>query len=151
MRLNADLITSLFTLALGGLVYFTTRDLSSFGVVFVNYVLAAMVVLSVVVLIKSFIRPEMVQFFESTIERNNVVTGVAILLGYLIFLPLAGFLPSSYLFYFVFNTYLNDHNRLSVVNLGQSLVISAVVVTAFYFIFHNFLGVPLPEGIWFEE
>jgi hypothetical protein len=28
--------------------------------------------------------------------------------------------------------------------------LTAAVVTAFYFIFHHFLEVPLPEGKWFE-
>jgi len=149
--LNADLIIGGFTAALALLVYAVTRDVSRLGIIFVDYVLVIMGVLSIVVLAKGFIRPERLKFFESAMERNNVVTGVAILLVYLIFLPLVGFLPSSYVFYFAFNTYLAGENRLATRNLFQSAVISILVVTAFYFIFHYFLGVPLPTGRWFDS
>ncbi|MBU1275046.1 MAG: tripartite tricarboxylate transporter TctB family protein [Proteobacteria bacterium] len=69
------------------------------------------------------------------------------LLLYLIFLPLAGFLASSYAFYFCFNLYLADQ-RFTTRNILTSALLTAVVVTAFYFVFKQFLGVPLPQGIW---
>lgn len=113
--------------------------------------LVANLVLSIAVFIKGLVKPERVQFFESAVERNNVLIGIVILLMYLVFLPFAGFLESSYVFYFVFNSYLADHDRLALRNLVQSLVISFVVVTASYFVFHNFLSVPLPEGAWLSD
>jgi hypothetical protein len=151
MMLNADLIIGGFIAAVAILAYAVTRDVSRLGIIFVDYVLVIMGVLSTVILVKGFIKPERLKFFESTVERNNVLTGVAILLVYLIFLPLVGFLPTSYVFYFAFNTYLTDEDRFSTRNLIQSAVISLLVVTAFYFIFHNFLEVPLPTGRWFDN
>lgn len=151
MKINADLIVGGFTAALALLTYVVTRDVSRLGIIFVNYVLVIMGVLSAVILMKGFIKPERLKFFDSAVERNNVVMGVAILLLYLIFLPLAGFLPSSYVFYFVFNTYLTDEDRFATRNLIQSAVISFLVVSAFYLIFHNFLEVPLPKGRWFDS
>lgn len=147
--INADLIISSFTLALAALVYFVTRELSPLGGIFVNYVLIAMGVLSLILLVKAFVKPERVKMFESAIERNNVLTGVVFLGAYLFVLPLVGFLPSSYVFYFCFNLYLSDEKNTK--TILQSAFITAVVVTAFYFIFHNFLEVPLPEGSWFES
>ena len=147
--LNADLIVGTVSLALSALVYFSTRELSKLGGVFVDYVLVALTVLAVLTLIKGFVKPERIEFFESALERNNVLVGIIILLIYLILLPFIGFLPASYAFYFCFNLYLADE-RFSTKNIVTSLVLTAVVVTAFYFIFHNFLEVPLPEGIWFE-
>jgi polyferredoxin len=149
--LNADLIIGGFIAAVAILAYAVTRDVSRLGIIFVDYVLVIMGVLSTVILVKGFIKPERLKFFESIVERNNVLTGVAILLVYLIFLPLVGFLPTSYVFYFAFNTYLTDEDRFSTRNLIQSAVISLLVVTAFYFIFHNFLEVPLPTGRWFDN
>lgn len=151
VRLNGDLITSIATALLAVIVFSVTRNISRLGVVFVDYVLVAMAVLSLIVFIKAFIRPERVVFFESVIERNNVLAGTSILLLYLVFLPFAGFLPSSYIFYFAFNTYLADENRFSKRKLFQSMLISVIVVTAFYFIFGDLLGVPLPEGSWFTD
>ena len=114
-----------------------------------DYVLVALTALAVLTIAKGFINPERIRFFESVVERNNVMIGICILLFYLIFLPFAGFLPSSYAFYFCFNLYLADE-RFTTRNILVSLFLTAAVVTAFYFIFHHFLEVPLPEGKWFE-
>lgn len=149
MLLNSDIIIGVFTAALTVLVYFVTRDLSKLGVIFVNYVLTVMGCLSVIVLVKGFIRPEKLKFFESVMERNNILIGVAILLIYLIVLPLVGFLPSSYCFYFVFNLYLAEE-RFTLKSILTSALLTFLVVTGFYVVFHYFLEVPLPVGSWFE-
>ena len=149
MLLNSDIIIGVFTAALTILVYFVTRDLSKLGVIFVNYVLTVMGCLSVIVLVKGFIRPEKLKFFESAMERNNILVGVVILLIYLIVLPLVGFLPSSYCFYFVFNLYLAEE-RFTLKNILTSALLTFLVVTGFYIVFHYFLEVPLPAGSWFE-
>ena len=149
MLLNSDIIIGVFTAALTVLVYFVTRDLSKLGVIFVNYVLTVMGCLSVIVLAKGFIRPEKLKFFESVMERNNILIGVVILLIYLIVLPLVGFLPSSYCFYFVFNLYLAEE-RFTLRNILTSALLTFLVVTGFYIVFHYFLEVPLPVGSWFE-
>jgi len=148
-QLNSDLIVGTFSLALAVLVYFSTRGLSRLGGVFVDYVVIALSVLAILVIIKGFIKPEYIVFFESVMERNNVIVGVCILLLYLIALPIIGFLPSSYAFYFCFNLYLAD-DRWTKKNILSSMLLTAVVVTAFYFIFSEFLEVPLPQSMWSE-
>lgn len=147
-RFNADLIVGIVSLGLAALVYFSTRELSKLGGVFVDYILVALTVLALITTAKGIIKPERVRFFESIVERNNVLVGICILLLYLIFLPLAGFLPASYAFYFCFNLYLADE-RFTTRNILSSAALTVLVVTAFYFIFHDFLEVPLPEGRWF--
>jgi hypothetical protein len=149
MLLNSDLIIGAFTAALTLLVYFVTRDLSRLGGIFVDYVLVVMGVLSAVVLIKGFAKPERLRFFESAVERNNIFIGIVILLIYLIILPLIGFLPASFIFYFTFNLYLGD-DRFTLKNIAASALLTFVVVTGFYIVFHYFLEVPLPTGSWFE-
>lgn len=148
-NLNADLIVGIFSLGLGAIVFFSTRGLSRLGGVFVDYVLIALSFLSIITIAKGFIKPERIRFFESTVERNNVLAGILILFFYLIFLPLAGFLPSSYAFYFLFNLYLAD-DRFKTKNIVSSFFLTLIVVTAFYFIFHYILQVPLPQGEWFK-
>jgi hypothetical protein len=148
-QLNADLIVGAISLGLAALVFFSTRELSELGGVFVDYILVALTALAALTIIKGFIKPERIEFFESAIERNNVLVGIGILLLYLIFLPMIGFLPASYAFYFCFNMYLADE-RFTTKNILSSAALTIAVVTAFYFIFHNFLEVPLPEGKWFE-
>ena len=149
MLLNSDIIIGAFTAAMTILVYFVTRDLSKLGSIFINYVLTVMGCLSLIVLIKGFVKPEKLKFFESTMERNNILIGIFILLIYLIFLPLVGFLPSSYCFYFVFNLYLGE-DRFTLRNILTSALLTFVVVTGFFVVFHYFLEVPLPVGSLFE-
>jgi len=147
--LNSDLIIGFFSLGLSGLIFAVTRHLSRLGGVFINYLLVIIVFFALIMLIKGFIRPEKLAFFESRVERNNVLIGLIILFVYLSFMPMAGFLPSSFVFYACFNLYLAE-DRWSRKNILQSIGLSAVVVTIFYLMFHKVLQVPLPTGSWFE-
>ncbi len=147
--LNADLIIGFSSFILAGVVFVATRDLSRLGGLFVNYTLVVIAILSVLMLIKGFLKPERLAFFDSNVERNNVIVGIVILALYLILMPLIGFLPASYLFYAVFNLYLAP-DRWSWKNIIRSVVISAVVVTVFYGVFRFLLAVPLPTGAWLE-
>lgn len=148
--LNTDIIVGTFTLVLAGVTYFVTRDLSRLGGVFVNFTLWAMVVLSVLELIKGFVKPEKVKFFQSRDERDNVIVGLVILGGYLVLLPLVGFMPSSLLFFAVMNLYLS-HEKLTRKRVFKSVLLSVVVVAVFYMVFKHVLEVPLPKGSLFEE
>jgi len=147
--LNADLIIGFTSLTLAGVVFVATRDLSRLGGLFVNYTLVAIAILSALMLIKGFVKPEKLAFFDSNVERNNVIVGIVILALYLTLMPLIGFLPASYLFYAVFNLYLAQ-DRWRWKNIIHSVVISAVVVTVFYGVFRFILAVPLPTGSWIE-
>jgi amino acid transporter len=119
-RINADLIVGIVSLGLAALVYFSTRELSKLGGVFVDYTLVALTALALLTTAKGLVKPERIRFFESVVERNNVLVGICILL-----------------------LYFTTRNILS------SAALTVLVVTAFYFIFHDFLEVPLPEGRWF--
>jgi len=99
--------------------------------------------------IKGLAKSEKLSLFDSKIERKNILTGVAILIVYLGLLPVVGFLPSSYLFYFALNLYLSD-DGFKARNIIQSVVLSGIVVTLFYLVFHHFLEVSLPTSIWSE-
>ena len=147
--LNADLIIGFSPFLLAGVVFAATRDLSRLGGLFVNYTLVVIAILSALMLIKGFVKPQRLEFFESSDERNNVIVGIVILAIYLILMPLIGFLPASYLFYAIFNLYLAP-DRWSWKNIVRSVLISAVVVTVFYGVFRFLLAVPLPKGIWLE-
>ncbi|MFO7596561.1 MAG: tripartite tricarboxylate transporter TctB family protein [Desulfocurvibacter africanus] len=149
-RLNTDLIIGLASLSITAVVYSVTRGLSPLGGVFVNYILIMLVALSLASTVVGFVKPERRQFFDSVVERNNILLGLTMLGLYLLMLPWAGFLISSYVFYFVISLYLSD-NRWATGNVVKTVALSALVVTAFYFIFHGFLAVPLPMGTWFGE
>lgn len=148
--INSDIVVGVGTLILAGIAYFMTRDLSSLGGVFVNFTLWAMVVFAVLELIKGFVKPEKIKFFESREERDNVIVGLVILLVYLGMLPFVGFLPSSLLFFAVMNLYLG-HEPLTAKRIAKSTALSLVVVIIFYLTFKGVLEVPLPQGSLFTD
>jgi putative tricarboxylic transport membrane protein len=148
--LNTDLIMGTLTLAMAALIYFSTRNLSYLGGLFIFYCVVALAFLSLLVIVKGFIKPTRMGFFESVLERNRVIIGLIILAVYLALIPYLGFLPSSYCFYFIFNIFLSK-KRFDIRTMVISTVSCAVMVTALYFVFHYFLLVPLPTGAWFYE
>jgi hypothetical protein len=147
--LNADLIIGIVSLIIGVTAWVPTRGLTLLGRVFVDYTLIVLASLGVVMLIKGIVKPEKLRFFESMVERNNILIGLAMLLVYLVFMPKVGFLPASYLMYAAFNWYLSE-DRMRTRNIIISVLVSLVVVTGFYLVFRNVLGVPLPKGSWFD-
>ena len=147
--LNADLIIGIVSLVIAVTAWVPTRGLTLLGGVFVDYTLIVLVSLSAVMVIKGIVKPEKLRFFENVVERNNILIGLAMLLVYLVFMPKVGFLPASYLMYAAFNWYLSE-DRMRTRNIIISVLVSLVVVTGFYLIFRNVLGVPLPKGSWFD-
>ncbi len=147
--LNTDLIVGFKGLALASLVFLFTREIGPLGRIFVDYSLIALFFFSALITVKGFIKPERGNFFETSEERNNIFVGIIILLMYIFFIPKAGFLSASYIFYFLLTLYLSE-KKLSVKNLLQAAITSIVIVTGFYFIFRNVLQVPLPGGSWFQ-
>ena len=147
---NSDLIVGTLTLIVTAVFYYFTRDLSKLSVIYVNYVLIILGTLSLLTLIKAMVRPERIAFFESAVERNNIVVGLVILFSYLLLLPVIGFLPSSYLFFLVMTLYLSEE-RFTTRNILVSVTVSIVVVSVFYAVFKYVLLVPLPEGVFYAE
>ncbi len=148
--LNSDLIMGGIALAIVTLTYFSTRNLSPLGGLFIYYCVVVMAFLGSLTILKGLIRPERLKFFESALERNRVITGLIILSVYLVVIPYLGFLPASYGFYFIFSLYLNK-KRFEPVTVVISAISCTVVVTALYYVFYYFLQVPLPSSVWFFE
>ncbi|MGD9139787.1 MAG: tripartite tricarboxylate transporter TctB family protein, partial [Desulfobacterales bacterium] len=67
---------------------------------------------------------------------------------YLTLISLIGYLFASVCFYFAFSRYL-DKKGFGVRAVAISITSSALVVSALYFVFHYFLQVPLPAGVFF--
>jgi hypothetical protein len=147
--LNTDLIVGFSGLVIAAIAFAFTRDIGPLGRIFVDYVLIAITSLGVMIVVKGFVKPERFRFFESIVERNNVLAGLLILALYLFFMPKIGFLPSSYIFFLVLSLYLTD-DRLALKRILQSAILSGVIVTGFYLVFKNLLSVPLPKGTWLE-
>ena len=114
---------------------------------FVYSCAGTLALLSLVTIAKGIIKPDKSAFFTSLAERNRVLTGLAILAGYLLLMPYLGFVLSSFCFYFVMHSALRDEHG-GITGIVRTLVLSGVVITVMYLLFHHVLSVPLPSGLW---
>lgn len=148
--INGDLVMGVVCLLIAAVVLFSTGGLSQYGGIFIRFSTALLVILGLSSLLVGIRRPEKVLFFESTIERARIVSGVFMLACYLVLIPIVGFVIASLLFYVVLSLTLKD-NPTGVMNVLLSVVSSVlqagVVVGALYGLFHYLLQVPLPEGL----
>ena len=147
---NANTLMGIAALVIAAIVVYKTLDLSLHGAIFDRAGAVVLACLGVTMLAMGYWRPTALQFFESTAERSRVLTGLLILVLYLMLLPYLGFIIASCIFYFVLQVYLLDApRRLS--NLVTAAALAVAVVIALYLLFHRVLLVPLPPGVLFNE
>lgn len=104
---------------------------------------AVMVISGAVILITAVRTPPPPQqtpgFFSEVLPLNHIVL-IGLVLGYVVLMPLAGFIISSALFLFCTFQFLWRRNPLVILGL------TAVTLTAVYLIFREVFQVVLPQG-----
>jgi len=128
-------------------VLYSTGGLSNYGGVFIRFSTGLLVLFGIASLIKGIRRPETIQFFDSAAEQARISTGVLLLAGYLVLIPIIGFVFASLLFYLIMSLTLKD-KPLSAMTVLSSIVQAVVVVGVLYSLFYFLLQVPLPAGMW---
>ena len=144
---NTDLAIGFAAVAVALVAFMSTRELSRFGGLFVEYCVAALAILGLATILKGIVRPERRPFFESPAERRRVTVGVGLLAAYLFLLPYLGFLIASICFYFAMQRSLGSETA-GIRPLALSALISIGVSGALYVLFRHILLVPLPAGAW---
>ena len=145
--LNSDLIMGIAALVVAAIVVLSTSGLSKFGSVFVFSCAGALGILGIVALFKAWLRPEKLALFESSLERNRILSGLGLLMVFLVLIPVAGFLLASLIFYVLMSLSLHDGQRDAGFLMAR-LVQAVLVVGALYLLFYHVLQVPLPSGVW---
>lgn len=144
---NTDLAIGFAAVAVAAVAFMSTRELSRFGGLFVEYCVAALAILGLATILKGVVRPERRPFFESPAERRRVTAGVGLLAAYLFLLPHLGFLIASTGFYFAMQRSLGSETS-GIRSLALAAITSIGVSGALYALFHYVLLVPLPAGAW---
>jgi putative tricarboxylic transport membrane protein len=145
---NTDCVMGITMLVLSAIVFFSTRELSRFGGIFIHYCAAVAALLGIMILIKSQWRADYQTLFDSSVERSRVLTGVVVIAGYLVLVPITGFLAASVVFYFIVHTMLHQRNASRAALLAR-VAIAVGVSTGMYLLFQEVLHVPLPRGTLF--
>jgi hypothetical protein len=146
--MNWDRFTSVFLLIICALLWKQVIPYSYLASLFPQVVIAVLAFLSAVLLVKSWLRPEVKRLFQG-IKKKDIGLTVVILACWVGTIPLLGLYASSILFFTLMVWWISkERRRLSAI--GFSLVLVVAVVSFFYFIFQSILLVPFPQGILFQ-
>ena len=120
-------------------------------IIFPRTILTGMIILSVILFIKSFIKPDpqsMKDIFEIQ-NRGRVLTGAVGIISWLLVIPLLGFAVTSVIALIALSIALGTKSERSTAKLASTFVVALVIVTVIYYFFSNFMEVQLPKGILF--
>ena len=145
--MNWDRFASVFLLVLCALLWKQVIPYSYLASLFPEVVIVVLAFLSAILLVKSWLRPDVKRLFQG-IKKRDIGFTVVILALWVGTIPLLGLYATSILF-FVLMVWWIGKERRSLSAIAFSLVLVAAIVSFFYFIFQDLLLVPFPKGILF--
>lgn len=146
---NSDRTAAILMFVIVLIFAFQFSDIpSSYSRIFPKAVSWALVVLSAILLIQSWVKPKVVEFAE-THELKKVGLAILLLFGWMACIQFLGFYLSSVLF-FTLLMILVEPSILKQNKLTTSIFIAAVEIGLFYLVFTRALNVPLPKGMIFQ-
>jgi hypothetical protein len=146
---NSDRTAAILMFVIVLIFAFQFSDIpSSYSRIFPKAVAWALVVLSAILLIQSWVNPRVVEFAE-TRELKKVGLAILLLFGWMVCISFLGFYLSSVLF-FTLLMILVEPSILKLNKLTTSIFIAAVEIGLFYLVFTRALNVPLPKGMIFQ-
>jgi hypothetical protein len=144
--MNTDAIGGVLGLALTLSFWFGRGSWSPLSAMFPNTVIVTLGLLSLGLLIKSFVRPTIRPVFADGSRLRIVLTAV-VLFAWIASMRFAGFYLSSVVFFAVMTVYIAAASRrVTLRNVGVWVVIVAAEVAVLHFVFANLLAVRLPQG-----
>ena len=148
LNFNSERVSSIALIIVSLLCYPTINKLGELSKTFPLTVVTALLVFSIILLFKSFVKPIKTSFFE---HKNQFVALGLFFLGfvaYIFFVWLIGFVISS-LIYLPLSSYLLKADKNTKHSVLSSILIGLIVFVVFYGTFHYIFAVPLPEGMLF--
>jgi hypothetical protein len=144
--MNTDAIGGALGLALTLSFWFGRGSWSPLSAMFPNTVIVALGLLSVGLLVKSFVRPTIQPVFGEG-SRLRVALTAVVLFVWIASMRFAGFYLSSLVFFAVLTVYIaSASRRVTLRNVGVWAIIVAAELAVLHFVFANLLAVRLPAG-----
>lgn len=150
---NTDLIAAIFMLTVVVVFWIQLMSLKThrfyihLDIIFPQFVLISMIVLSLILLIKSLRKPDRKTLFLTTNKKKIIIAVVAGILWTSLFSVL-GFIISSIVFITFLTIILEEKSKNNPKKIILSVIFSLIIVAVTYFLFSNVLKVPLPRGFW---
>lgn len=148
-KLNIDRIAALMVLAVCAVFWWQLSFINTqLDKIFPQFVIISLVGLSVILLIKSFIRPETKAVFTMK-HRGMVALGAVLLVLWVILIDYIGFFITSVIMFAILSWIMQDKQKRTAKAAVSSVIVGAVLIGAIYLLFAKLLLVPLPKGTLF--
>lgn len=148
-KLTNDMYIAFILIIISGVVLWETSGLNKMSAVFPRTIGYILLVLSIIYMITSIMKPTYEKAFEGIDRKKVAVMSLGILL-YAVLIWIFGFLIASLCYIFSFVWYLQGDLSVPKKRLMRAVVASIGVTIVFFIIFKFLLNVPLPLGLLFE-
>lgn len=149
---DTDRISAVFILIFSAIFLWQLKYVHSpLDVVFPRTILIGMIILSVILFIKPFIKPDpkSIKDLFDIKNREKVIIGIIGTILWLILIPIVGFVVTSAMALMVLSVVLGTKSDRTPVKLISTVVVASVIVIIIYYFFSELMEVQLPKGILF--
>lgn len=141
-------ISGIFFVILSFILFYEASTLSPFGAVFPFAMTTILIILSIILIIRSF-RFE-IKVVNQTISYVKIPLLIIVFFMWIYFLERTGFIITS-LISFNLIVLINSGLNISLKRITLYMILGSIFILLLYFGFKNLLLVPLPEGLWFRD
>jgi undecaprenyl pyrophosphate phosphatase UppP len=149
---NTDRIAAILVFLFSAVFIWQLRYINSpLDVLFPRTILIAMLILSVILLIKSFFWPDprSIKNIFDIQNRNKVLTGVFGSVLWLLGIPFLGFAVTSALALIVFSIALGKKKDRTLAKIISTVLVCSAIVAVIYYFFAEFMEVQFPKALLF--
>lgn len=151
-RYDTDRIAALFVFVFSSVFLWQLKYVHNrLDVIFPRTILTGMILLSLVLFVKSFIKPDP-QSIKAIFEiqnRGRVLAGALGIILWALIIPLLGFASTSVIVLIALSIALSKRSDRTPAKLVSTGVVAVVIVSIIYYFFTAFMEVQLPRGILF--
>tara|TARA_Y100001935_G_scaffold189743_1_gene157963 strand:- start:125 stop:586 length:462 start_codon:yes stop_codon:yes gene_type:complete len=141
-------ISGIFFVLLSFVLFYEASTLSPFGAVFPFAMTTILIILSIILIIRSF--KFEIKVINQTISYVKIPLLIIVFFIWIYFLERTGFIITS-LISFNLIVLINSGLNISLKRITLYMVLGSIFILLLYFGFKNLLLVPLPEGLWFRN
>ena len=145
---KVSFISGIFFVILSLILFYEASTLSPFGAVFPYAMTTILVILSIILIVRSF--KFEIKVINQTISFVKIPLLTVVFFMWIYFLERAGFIISS-LISFNLIVLINSGLNLSFKKIFIYMILGSGFILLLHFGFKNLLLVPLPEGLWFRD
>ena len=145
---KVSFISGIILILFSILIYYEANQLSPFGSVFPFAITTALLILSIILIFRSF--KFEIKVVNQKISLIKIPLLIIIFFAWIYFIERSGFILTS-LVAFNLLILINSEETIFLKKTITYMLIGSLFIILLYFAFKNLLLVPLPEGLWFRS